>query len=118
MTGRESAWSLFAVADLFVLVVVTCCILARHFNARDARNRLVWQSFETARAAFMQAAENYQSRRVADLAAAIAELIMLGDASLKAFGRARVLFPEAEPDADWTNTLLWAQSKARLFGIV
>jgi AcrR family transcriptional regulator len=106
-----------AAFDLFVLVCLVCFILYRYFEARDARIKAVHEDYLGARYKLMMAAKGYQVGRVPDIRAAIEEMVLLGQASLQAFEKAKALLPDLEPDGDWTNTLLWVKSKARLIGL-
>ena len=113
-------WATLAVLDLFVLVLVVSFILIRHFDRRDARLRSAWQRYAEARERFMRAAWHYQAGGIRDIRSALTQLVMLGADSLAAFDEFHAAHPDAQTlaDADWINTLMWVQSKARLFDVV
>lgn len=117
MESNGPWWLGLAAFDLFVLVCLVCFILIRHFNARDARIRVVLDECLDARHKLMMTAKRYQRGRTPDIRVAITEMVFLGQESLQAFQRAQAVVPELEPDADWTNTLLWVKSKARLLDL-
>jgi len=112
VSARDPWMGLLVTCDLFVLVLVVSFILMRHFDARDRR---IHDVFEDTRAQFMSAARRFQDSRVG--CPSLVEIVFLGFGALQAFNRAQRCNPELIPDADWMNTMLWVERKAKTMGL-
>ncbi len=104
---------MWAAGGLFLLVLAASVLLIAYFDRRDARIRAALDEYLGARFKLLTAAKGYRSGPTQDSAVAITELVMLGHSSLEAFGKARVLLSDLEPDDDWTDTLRWVEQETR-----